>query len=812
MLEKWNSLPKSEKERRTKIQQNKEKAISLSSVDRYWKDYQRAPDEGKPEQMLIFSVINKIAPVYQEWIDTAMASPTMPRWLPMLTFLGAERVADVVCRSVLRLFLGTHIFTNLNTSSGAPAYAPTAQAVSKVIADDCINIYSYLKTRKKSFKDWKSQSKYVKNWTPKRCLAFTKKMKGMEKYTRNEKENIGHALLRIALSTDIFTTHYQRVKSGRKTSLVIAPSKDILFYLSKQHKVLQDTFLVHRPMIIPPVPHGPIHDGGELLKENRKGLIRRATPTDKDSRFKMKRPPNTVLSGVNTIMNTEWAINVPVLTIMETLFKNNSRKANLPSYDNNEYAFRRAYPKTGTKIEQAIWMKDASEAWGDWYKDEQARARMLVRLDLANDLAEYNLFYMPVTLDFRGRAYSTCELLSCQGMDYDRALICFSIPKRLTSIGKEWLKIHIANLFDKDKLPFTERLKWVDDNMSMLAAIANDPYTTLDLWSDSKKKKNASFQRLAAVLELFREDGMTQLPIQMDGANNGSQHWSAIMKDKELGKLCNLMNNEIPNDLYQTVADTATSLLMPTENSWHKLFLDHWNNKIPRSVTKRPTMCEPYGITFYGIQKYLKEEGHLNWVPKETREAAVVELAKIIQKSLSTVMLVANGGKEWLRSVARQFEKEDLPLTWTTPSGFVVHHLYNKVSTRVSYTTLYNKKQLIFSYPIGTLDHRAQYLGISPNYIHSLDAAHMFLVVNKAVNAGMSCFSFVHDSYGTYANDIDLLQKITREEFARMHKDNNLEKLKDELEDTYSITLPAIPTCSNTLSIREVLDSPYFFS
>ena len=28
-------------------------------------------------------------------------------------------------------------------------------------------------------------------------------------------------------------------------------------------------------------------------------------------------------------------------------------------------------------------------------------------------------------------------------------------------------------------------------------------------------------------------------------------------------------------------------------------------------------MCDAYGLTFYGIQKYLKVEGHLDWVSRE---------------------------------------------------------------------------------------------------------------------------------------------------------------------------------------------------
>ena len=37
---------------------------------------------------------------------------------------------------------------------------------------------------------------------------------------------------------------------------------------------------------------------------------------------------------------------------------------------------------------------------------------------------------------------------------------------------------------------------------------------------------------------------------------------------------------------------------------------------------------------------------------------------------------------EWLKQVTRLASKEDLPLTWSTPSGFIVLQQYREVTTR----------------------------------------------------------------------------------------------------------------------------------
>ena len=51
---------------------------------------------------------------------------------------------------------------------------------------------------------------------------------------------------------------------------------------------------------------------------------------------------------------------------------------------------------------------------------------------------------------------------------------------------------------------------------------------------------------------------MTQLNIQMDGKCNGTQHWSAIMKDYQNAELTNVVPSEYPKDLYDFVADKTT--------------------------------------------------------------------------------------------------------------------------------------------------------------------------------------------------------------------------------------------------------------
>jgi len=807
----WEQLSQEQREYRVTNQKLFEEDLLDNGIEKYWKEYNRAVDEGKPEQMLLESAVIHLTPFYQKWIDECCNNRKSPDWLAPLLCVGAAKMADITIRNVMRLFLTRNTIQSFDDTMGIPSNAPVAQQVAKLIADDVVSIVSYQQAKKKFSEDWRKQSKFIKNWTVKRCKAFTQKVGTIPKLKSKEKEDLGHNMIRIALSSDILVSRVHWNGKNRK-SLLVCFAPWILKELSKRHEMLEAACLVYRPMICPPIKHTDKEDGGFLSPWIRKKMIKRYHPVGADPKDWDSRPSELVLRGLNALSHTEWKINKQVYDVMKTMFENDHKLANLPAYTFKDYAFSRPYPEGGTKEEQAKWMQESNEAWGEWYKEEQSRSRMIVRLQLAKKMLDWNFFYMPYTLDFRGRAYSVCELLAPQGVDFDRGLIQFAMPRKQTERGLFWLKVHLANLFDQDKKPFNQRVKWVDDNMEMLLRIAEDPYSNKE-WIDPLKKKNKSFQRLAAIFEIARKDGMTQLNIQMDGANNGGQHWSAIMKNRKLAKLTNLLNSNEPEDLYQHVADASTEYMKQhPENNWYQVFLRNWDNKLPRSVTKRPTMCDAYGLTFYGMQKYVKQEGHVDWVPKESRGGAVVELSRAIQAGLGETMESPNKGKEWLREVAEVLNAMNKPFVWTTPSGFEVHHVYNQVLERVSYAELFNRQQLVFATVTEDLDGKAQYLAISPNFIHALDAAHMFMTIGRMLDCGMNAFSMVHDSFGTYATDIDHMHVLLREQFVLIHKENQLEKLKKEVEEKYGIFLPDCPEPDGEFDVSEVLGSEYFFA
>ncbi len=814
-MNKWNNLSHEQAEDRKNLQVVMEEDLLSLGVQKYWNDFNRAPDEGEPEQQLLDASVIHLQPLFQIWIDEGVKRNKSPNWLAPLLSIGSFKAADIVIRTVLRLTLEGTMDGGLSSSFRRE---PRAQAIANQIADDVINIVAYQISKEQFRDDWKKQSKFTKNWSPKRCLAFSRKLGNLPQIKRKDKQDFGHAMLRIALLSDILTAEKVSTKASakatKKSHIYIRLSDSILEELHKKHHLLELSSLIYRPMIAPPLDHLPNEPGGNYLRWLRKPTVKRYVNNSRTEEDKITQHcSELVLKGLNALQKTEWTLNKEVLDVMEDFFLGNSGVANLPAHDFEGFRMRE-YPQEGTKIEQAKWMAEREETWGKWYREEQKRGRMLVRIHLARQLLTHGFFYHPYSLDFRGRAYTACELLSPQGADFDRGLLLFATPKKQTERGLYWLKVHTANLFDEDKISYDDRVAWVDRNMDMLLAIAEDPYTNRE-WISDKEKKNPSFQRLAACKELARTDGLTQLPIQLDGACNGSQHWSVIMGDERVAKLTNVLPSPEPQDLYGFIAQQTTSIINKNEDGveWFDSFMDYWQDGIERAVVKRPTMCDAYGLTFYGIQKYLKSEGHLDWIPREDRGGAVVEMARAVQQGLGETLAMPNQGKDWLKEVASVANAADKHLIWTTPSGFIVEHVYQPVRQRRSYTELFNKKkfELVFANYYDGVNPNGQELGIAPNYIHSLDAAHMFLTLIRLMHKGIDSFSMIHDSYGVHAPDIDTMNECLRLAFIEIHKENVLETFKKDVEEYLGLPTPPVPNPGGGLDPRCVLESSYFF-
>ncbi len=104
---------------------------------------------------------------------------------------------------------------------------------------------------------------------------------------------------------------------------------------------------------------------------------------------------------------------------------------------------------------------------------------------------------------------------------------------------------------------------------------------------------------------------------------------------------------------------------------------------------------------------------------------------------------------------------------------------------------------------------------IVPNLIHSLDAAHMMRTVIALKAAGLSDFAMVHDSYAVHACDVDLMNRVLREEFARLHTEFTLASFYEQVKagsPAIRFTKKSTPPALGVLELSAVKDAVYFFS
>lgn len=252
-----------------------------------------------------------------------------------------------------------------------------------------------------------------------------------------------------------------------------------------------------------------------------------------------------------------------------------------------------------------------------------------------------------------------------------------------------------------------------------------------------------------------------------------------------------------------------------------------------RKLVKSIVMTFPYSATHNGNVKgiverlsdnayqpylaYLAPQG-IYQLDHVLAHAIVRNTRAVIRETVKDAILIMAYLKNLLPDDPKKTE-----ISWFTPTGLRVNqHYANQDADNM--TTLEYSGMSIKLYRFGagkTANYRKHKQGISPNFVHSCDAAHMMKTVNAAKAAGINSFLTIHDSYATHAADMENLSRILREEFVKMYTEDNpdhpLKKLRQALPPTEKQGTKKKPREKVELTIgdfdiNEVLGSDYFFS
>lgn len=112
----------------------------------------------------------------------------------------------------------------------------------------------------------------------------------------------------------------------------------------------------------------------------------------------------------------------------------------------------------------------------------------------------------------------------------------------------------------------------------------------------------------------------------------------------------------------------------------------------------------------------------------------------------------------------------------------------------------------------GQIDNRKQASGVAPNFIHSMDAAHLQLTICNCCDMGINHFAMIHDSYGAPLAQAQLMFDTVRKSFIQMYTEHDVfAEFRSDLEALADDELPKPPT-KGTLDINCVRESLYVFS
>lgn len=648
-----------------------------------------------------------------------------------------------------------------------------------------------------------------------------------ESWTTAEKSAVGIKVIDCILeSTDLIAKKEMRVTKGRKTKVhtIIVPTAECLDWINRYKDFAMLLHPDRVPCVIPPDPWVNMEQGGYYTPQLR-GKTQLVKTRSKQHAKLFNGDLTKITEAVNTIQNVAWRINHEVLDVLKTAW-DKALPIGLPQSE--------PYTIPTCPVEKSVHKRDMTtiqrEAFDEWKaearivhtmeRERVSKCFQVIRvLRLANEFSSYNQFWFVYQCDFRGRIYATVSGMSPQGADFAKALLHFAEGKPLGERGLHWLKIHGANCFGNDKLPYKDRVAWVDSVETMILRIAADPLSTRNEWADCDKP----WQFLAFCFEYarYKSEGigmLSYLPIGLDGSCNGLQNFSAMLRDEVGGKATNLVPGKAPNDIYTEVAQRCTERLRANPCEMASIWLAYANKvsggTLPRGLSKRPVMTLPYGSTRQSCREYIYKwmlEDAPDDFPKEIRFKLSVFLTPILWASIGDVVVAARHAMDWIQRCAGALSKEKFPLVWWTPMGFPVLQDRKKVVSRQIHTELAGHFRLRLSLDSNELDVSKQKLGASPNFVHSYDACHLMMTVHRAAAAGLTSFAFIHDDYGTHACDTDVLHQCIREAFVELYTDNNpLKDFKEINEAQSGLTLPDIPK-SGTLNLNEIKESEYFF-
>ncbi len=349
--------------------------------------------------------------------------------------------------------------------------------------------------------------------------------------------------------------------------------------------------------------------------------------------------------------------------------------------------------------------------------------------------------------------------------------------------------------------------------------------------------KDEKIQFLTTLFSLIRSllySDEFRTPICFDATCSGFQHLSALFKDIEMGAASNVLGFSIDTedlkelkkkdtnhlneylkdieiqeevgDVYSEVANTVLDRIDKIEDLTFKDKLLKMN--IDRKILKGPTMTVPYNVGLDTMSKQILNDGFFTrkydsldkdknvktyfyiispkTLKDEYKGETIILTAKemgifngILYTSIYKTFPSLRDYVNYLNKFAGIFSKNNWPISWKTPAGMRINMAYASLKNKDG-KNLYNKRRgASVTLPInGQLDRVSNKIAFMPNFIHSMDSAHIQLLVMNLIaeNRNINLFT-IHDCFATTPDTMRYLNAEIRRAFAMLYFDQDYIKV-----------------------------------
>ncbi|BAP34919.1 RNA polymerase [Ralstonia phage RSJ5] len=626
----------------------------------------------------------------------------------------------------------------------------------------------------------------------------------------------------------------KRFGVGHNSEYVADFTEEARAVMAQVKDLVEVTTPFHLPFIEQPRDWTSFSEGGYHTPEMRAQMpycVNLARSNREARDFYKEHPEYTaqMRGAINKLQSVPWQVNRDMLAAIKQIALHMDtdeiiKQAEIPKPKPPEW-LEEGMDKTNMTGDQLEQFTEWKRLMREWYTDMKLRGtkwgRFYTARRIADKFAEYDSIYFLYQADFRGRLYAITTGLSPQGSDLSKALLRFANGKPLdTSDAVRWFKINIANKFGVDKVPYDDRIKWVDENEQFIVAMGSDCLSHRG-WLEA----DCPLQFLACCMEYaaWVHAGKTQsflshIPVGLDGSCNGLQHFSAMLRDEVGGKATNLLPGVKPNDIYGQVAGVTQKRLEGLDPAKLKerdvSICARWiAHGINRSIVKRSVMTLPYGSTRFSSGDYIAKDylqhGKAVEFSKQEYQSAANFLSFKVWDSIGEVVIAARSAMDWLQRSSlcilrgAHGGEPQQQIQWDTPSGFRVFQVYDDCDIVTINSKLMGGCRIKVGVFKDSPAMNAHKNGLSPNFVHSMDASHLTICTLACPEIDLA---MIHDDYGTHAADAQTLFTRIRETFVRMYEENDpLAQFADRYPG-----LAAVPP-RGSLDLRQVLASPYFF-